>query len=253
METKEEILANVLFRTLEHRNIYGRALLQACSLSAKSKTINYSHQSELFLAIELLRLGVLHGNPFSKTYGVANAAIADKDKPSILLIARAFTLVQMSHQSVPWVGPLSRELLAFNSFSKSLGRSLRTLCESLLLNSFITGQVKRDRSDFAELNLNLPFGTDANTGLGILVKVYLEQIKTKPSGTAANKAMEEALKHVEETFTGCQNVKDELGRGFRFWDQLMAAIKILKTENAIDNNVYQQFIKTNQWLSPCRF
>ena len=56
----------------------------------------------------------------------------------------------------------------------------------------------------------------------------------------------------------------------RFWDQasdrryaclqtltillqLMAAVRILKTEGAIENTVYQQFIKTNQWLTPFRF
>ncbi|KAI9597606.1 temperature dependent protein affecting M2 dsRNA replication-domain-containing protein [Syncephalis fuscata] len=108
METKNEIIADTLFRTLEHRefltakhthSIYGRALLQACSLSAKPKTAAYTHQSELFLAIELLRFGILHGNPFSRTYGGANTAVADKDKSPILLISRAFTLVQISHQA----------------------------------------------------------------------------------------------------------------------------------------------------------
>jgi hypothetical protein len=63
--------------TAKHtHSVYGRALLQGISLAPKAKAIAHYHQSELFLAIELLRLGVLHGNAFSKTYANANSTVA---------------------------------------------------------------------------------------------------------------------------------------------------------------------------------
>ena len=57
-------------------SIYGRALLQGISLAPKAKAPSHHHQSELFLAVELLRLGVLHGNAFRKTYASANSTVA---------------------------------------------------------------------------------------------------------------------------------------------------------------------------------
>lgn len=67
--------------------------------------------------------------------------------------------------------------------------------------------------------ISLPFHSDANTGLGILIKTYLEDAVQKPV-TDKKAAAEEALKHAEETFTGCPDVKAEVLRAFRFWDQV---------------------------------
>jgi hypothetical protein len=81
METREEIIADVLSRMLEHREFlsakhtltsYGRALLEGMSVSKKQQNgANgpIEHQSELVLALELLRAGLLHNKPYSKSYG----------------------------------------------------------------------------------------------------------------------------------------------------------------------------------------
>jgi len=52
-----------------------------------------------------------------------------------------------------WAGPLSRELLAFNSFIKALNRSLRNLCEMLTLSLFLNSDRRKDRGDYLEIAL----------------------------------------------------------------------------------------------------
>lgn len=59
------------------------------------------------------------------------------------------------YQGVSWNGPLSRELLAFNSFVKSMNRSLRNLCEMLTLSMFLNGDCVKDRQDYLDIALRL--------------------------------------------------------------------------------------------------
>jgi hypothetical protein len=75
------------------------------------------------------------------------------------------------YQAQPWDAPLSRELLAFNSFHRALSRSLRILVEATALNLLLRGDASRGREDLLDIAMALPFQNESNTGFGILAKV----------------------------------------------------------------------------------
>jgi hypothetical protein len=129
-------------------------------------------------------------------------------------------------QAQPWSAPLSRELLVFNSFVRSLTRALRTLLEVTSLNMLLRNDARRARDDLLDIALSLPFQTEVNTGFGVLAKVYLDALTHINNGTRVRDpnapgvkvAKEMALDLCEETFPGVKYPKAEVERGFRFWD-----------------------------------
>ncbi|CAG8439730.1 12089_t:CDS:10 [Ambispora leptoticha] len=262
IETREEILANVLwellqlrkFLTTSHKHTSWGAAFKKALGSSKSKTD--SHQEQLFSALELIRFGYLNGNPYSRSYYGSPTVGTEEERKHILLISRTLSMVSPKYQGKPWVGPISRELLAFNSFVKALNRSLRNLCEMLTLSTFLNRDCLNERNDYLDIALSLPFVHDVNTGLGIIAKTYLENIITS-SAENGNKISEfrinETLKKLDELFTACVDVKSNLNDGFSFWDEVIVAVKSLKSSDDISNDLASQFLNANQWLSARRF
>lgn len=93
--------------------------------------------------------------------------------------------------------------------------------------------VRRARDDLLDIALSLPFQTDVNTGYGILIKVYLDGLVHLYGGRVVDKDAEgvdeakaEALDFCDETFVGVKSPRDEVARGFRFWDAVSARFEI---------------------------
>lgn len=112
---------------------------------------------------------------------------------------------------------------------RALSRSLRTLVELTALNMLLQRHARRAREDLLDIALSLPFQADVNTGFGILGKVYLDALVMMHGGkiTSADEegvqdAKEGALDICEETFTGIKSPRQEVERGFRFWDAVRA-------------------------------
>ncbi|CAG8748929.1 11916_t:CDS:2, partial [Racocetra persica] len=254
IDSKDEIISNVLWKLLELRQflthaqhthtVWGAAFKKA--LNPKSTE---SHHEQLFSALELIRFGYLHGNHYSREYYKAPSCVNDEEKRHILLISRTLSLVPAKFKATSWVGPLCREMLVFNSFVKALNRSLRNLCEMLTLSMFLNGDCEKDRQDYLDIALSLPFLYDANCGLGIIVKTYLESTITlsKESKENDRNIKSDALKKLEETFTAYINVKDDLENGLMFWDEVLIAVKSLK--GVISSDISNQFLNANTWLA----
>ncbi|CAG8453923.1 4770_t:CDS:10 [Acaulospora morrowiae] len=268
ISSKDEICGNVLWKLLELRNFlihsqhihtqWGTAFHKALSASKSAKD---SHQEQIFIALELIRFGCIHGNHYSKAYYSAPSHVnvillSDEEKKHILLISRTLSLIPAKFKGVPWVGPLCRELLVFNSFVKVLTRSLRNLCEMLTLSMFLNGDCVKERQDYLDIALSLPFLNDVNTGLGIIVKTYLENViafsKEGDSKSVNSSHINDALKKIEDTFTACESAKSDLENGFLFWDEIIAGVKSLKASSVISNEISSQFINANTWLSSRR-
>ena len=126
----------------------------------------------------------------------------------------------------PWSAPLSRELLVFNSFVRSLTRALRTLLEVTTLNMLLRQDARRARDDMLDIAISLPFQNEVNTGFGVLAKVYLDALthlnnQTRvqdPNAEGVRESKQMALDICEDTFQGAKTPKLEVERGFRFWD-----------------------------------
>jgi len=180
------------------------------------------------------------------------------------------SIVPLTYRSQQWTGPLSRELLVFNSFVRSLSRSLRHLFEAVCEHLLLRGDARRAREDFIDIALSLPFQLEVNTGFGILAKTYIDATIAFFGGAVtaddadtpeAKSAKEQAMGIVEETFVNVKSPRAEVERGFRFWDSLMVAVKSLAKDQGpqpnpinvvMQPNVVEQFMAADEWLRPMR-
>ncbi|CAE6428062.1 unnamed protein product [Rhizoctonia solani] len=235
LEKKDEVVANVIWRFLELR---GFLLHAVCLLK---------FQDSMYLFLEMVRAGVIHGNLWSgRAYSGGPSFGEDEEKKSMLLIMRVLSIVPLSCLPQPWSGPLSRELLVFNSFLRSLSKALRTLVETVAL---LYDEVVQE----------------VNTGYGILAKVYLDALVAINGGPVKSRddegvqdAKDGAMELVEETFTGVKYPRSEVERGFRFWDAALATIRNLSQDASgsagptVSPDLVESFEKAQAWLAPMR-
>ncbi|KAH9893231.1 temperature dependent protein affecting M2 dsRNA replication-domain-containing protein [Cubamyces lactineus] len=191
-----------------------------------------SNRDLVLASPRLPRLGLfLPRPPRTSAFGPVGA---DDEKSCMLLVMRVLSILPLNFKPQPWSAPLSRELLVFNSFVRSLTRALRTLLEVTSLNMLLRHDARRARDDLLDINLSLPFQTEVNTGFGVLAKVYLDALThingrqrvRDPNAEGVREAKQMALDICEETFPGVKNPKMEVERGFRFWDVVSALVPV---------------------------
>ncbi|QRW17261.1 hypothetical protein RhiXN_05263 [Rhizoctonia solani] len=241
LEKKDEVVANVIWRFLELRG----------------------PRFACYAELKMVRAGVIHGNLWSgRAYSGGPSFGDDEEKKSMLLIMRVLSIVPLSCHPQPWSGPLSRELLVFNSFLRSLSKALRTLVETVALNMLLQQHARRPREDLLEIAVSLPFQQEVNTGYGILAKVYLDALVAMNGGPVKSRddegvqeAKDGAMELVEETFTGVKYPRYEVERGFRFWDAALSAIRNLSQDESgsvVSAELVESFEKAQAWLAPMR-
>ncbi|CAH7686379.1 temperature dependent protein affecting M2 dsRNA replication-domain-containing protein [Phakopsora pachyrhizi] len=266
LEKKDEVVANTIWRFLELRGylnpnhqhtIQGKALY----MGLKESKVNDKLQEPLFLVIEMLRMGCLHSNWFGGRTWTGTAHLGtEEDKRNMLLVMRVLSIVPLSFKPMAWQGPLSRDLLTFNSFLRALSKSMRLLVESIVLSMVLRNDTRRSREDGMEVSLSLPFQTESNTGMGILFKGYADAVVCTKAELEGEENSEEMLNELkadilagaQEGFPMVRDVKGELNRGFRFWDAVMKVVRILKDEKVINSQLSDGFEKANDWLKPLR-
>ncbi len=265
LEKKDEIVANAIWRMLELRGFLNHAHLhtpyaRALYLALKQTRLNDKLQEPLYLALELLRGGVLHANYFGgRSYSGGPSFGSEAEKRHMLLVMRTVSLLPMTFRPAQWTAPLSRELLVFNSFVKATARSMRGLVEMISMALLLRGDARRGRDDYLDIALSLPFQTDVNTGMGIVVKCFLDGLLAFHDGPVAAENQDDAdvveakqsvLGMLDETFANVKQVSAELARAFRFWAAVMVAVDTLDAENAISKEVVAQFRDAERWLKP---
>ncbi|KAJ7691926.1 XPG I-region protein [Mycena rosella] len=266
LEKKDEVVANVIWRFLELRGFLVNThthspLARAMYTAIKHAKVNDKFQDPLYLFLELVRAGVMHGHLWSgRAFSGGPSFGSDEEKACMLLVMRVLSIVPLNFKPVPWSAPLSRELLVFNSFVRSLTRALRTLLEVASLNMLLRNDARRARDDLLDIALSLPFQTEVNTGFGVLGKVYLDALthinnRTRvrdPNAPGVREAKAMALEICEETFPGVKYPKLEVERGFRFWDVALTAMRQLHSEGAVLRELIDQFEAAEAWLAPMR-
>ncbi|KAJ6468720.1 XPG I-region protein, partial [Mycena vulgaris] len=245
LEKKDEVVANVIWRFLELRGFLVNThthspLARAMHTAIKHAKVNDKFQDPLYLFLELVRAGVMHGHLWSgRAFSGGPSFGTDEEKACMLLVMRVLSIVPLNFKPMPWSAPLSRELLVFNSFVRSLTRALRTLLEVASLNMLLRNDARRARDDLLDIALSLPFQTEVNTGFGVLGKVYLDALTHINNRTRA-KAM--ALEICEETFPGVKYPKLEA----------LTAMRQLHSEGAVLRELIDQFEAAEAWLAPMR-
>ncbi|KAG6853230.1 hypothetical protein C0991_005857 [Blastosporella zonata] len=266
LDKKDEVVANVIWRFFELRgfllNTHTHSpLARAMYVSIKQARVNDKFQDPLYLFLELVRAGVMHGHLWSgRAFSGGPSFGTDDEKSCMLLVMRVLSIVPLNFKAQEWSAPLSRELLVFNSFVRSLTRALRTLLEVTSLNMLLRHDARRARDDYLDITLSLPFQTEVNTGFGVLAKVYLDALthinnRTRvrdPNAEGVKEAKVMALEICEDTFPGVKLPKQEVERGFRFWDVALTAMRHLHSEGAVLRELIDQFEAAEAWLAPMR-
>ncbi|KAJ1925949.1 hypothetical protein IWQ60_004210 [Tieghemiomyces parasiticus] len=267
---------------------FGEALTKGYRrLSNDKRATSEDWSQELLLALLLVRYGALKASPFSTTYDTVRSdprlVIAEPVAGHIRLIARTLSLVPGKYKkstasdgsasTAIWTGgPLSRDLLAFNSCARVVTKTLRSLTEMIILNLFLTNHIAKPRDDYAALAQQLPYASDANVGMGILAKQYLQfrvnQLPKSPgadseahgtgeaaagkSGPLAAATSAEADKYINASFGAFVDPAADLQRGFRFWDGIVEAVKSLTVGKEVSADVARAFSEADTWLRPLR-
>ncbi|KAG0054478.1 hypothetical protein BGZ83_011165 [Gryganskiella cystojenkinii] len=231
---------------------YGKAMADAL----KSQQQNPDFQDALFVALELVRTELLTNRPYSIQYTKKQVLEDEAAIKAVRLISRATSLIGARFKGVKsWAGPLSRELLAFNSVGKVLTRHLRHLSEALILEMLLGNECQKETLNYSDLGTQMPFAYEPSTVLGVLVKEYLETVTlANSSGAISTASKEQAVKQVEEHIgtTSLQSlsgtVKEELERGFAFWEVVCEAVKSLGASSAISKEFAEEFQDANTWV-----
>ncbi|KDQ19066.1 hypothetical protein BOTBODRAFT_483054 [Botryobasidium botryosum FD-172 SS1] len=233
---------------------------RAMHTAIKASRVNDKFQDPLYLFLELVRAGVMHGNLWSaRPHSGGPSFGTDEEKKCMLLIMRVMSIVPLNSKQQPWSGPLSRELLVFNSFLRSLSRALRSMVELTAMNMLVSQHARRARDDLLDVALSLPFHFEVNTGFGILAKVYLDALVSlygsfvvDSNAEGVQDAKEGALETCDEAFGDIRYPRAEVERGFRFWDTALLAIRTLNSEGTVVSELADQFEAANAWLAPMR-
>jgi len=241
---------------------YGKALQKALSVTPSSATF----QEEIVTALELIRMNVLNnkfynkipyikpGTKLSSPVTLSTPSTPNKEgndiKEHINLISRVASLLHISFKSmVVWKGPLDLELLRFNSFMKAVNRSLRNLCEMILLSMTMNENAGKSDSNLEVLSagIKLPFLLDANTANGIITKTYLDSLTDIINITP--EVIQKSTNSIENKFQEyCDNVKLDMENTYKLWDCILEAVKSLKNDGEMSEEYAKQFFDANEWL-----
>lgn len=252
LTTKDEIVSNTLWRFLQLRGYADKkhALTtwgNALNVALKSLAPEDHLEEPILLAMELLRLEALTAGDTPSTAGGASRS-ADVDRSNTLLVSRVACFGKLRHKPIGFTGPLSRALLSFHSFISTVRESCHDLVEMVLANLLLNGDAGRDRDDWADLGLSLPFIDDNDCGLGIAVKSYLDDLVSHGDPTSASAKEMAKAKGPGEWFVHSVDVNADIDTAFRLWDALIQGIKAAGK----DIRGRENWLEVDRWLSQRR-
>jgi len=123
----------------------------------------------VFVAIEMLRMGLINGNDMTNIPGGAEQGSGrchlgcagygslltesgeEQVKTMTNLVSRAACFGRLKHKSVGYSGPLDRQLLSYSFMISAVRSSLRDLVETILVSMFLSHDAEREREEYFEL------------------------------------------------------------------------------------------------------
>jgi hypothetical protein len=191
-------------------------------------------QEPCFVALEMMKLGALSGEPFDAPpervfpdevkYPKAGAASADEKAK--LLLCRVVSLMPMKLKNELWNSDVDFDLAAFHSLVRILKRSLRQLVEASLASALLPDLDRAkllpvdfmcatpSRSNHLQTAAMLPTFMPPRASMGIAFRYFLDY-KGEPS------AFENSLKRA---FPCCAQPKEDLLKAFDFWSELRRCV-----------------------------
>ncbi|KAJ5177839.1 uncharacterized protein N7500_000538 [Penicillium coprophilum] len=226
LSSQEDILSNVMWRFLQLRGYvddkhkltpWGQCLVQALSGVDPSDHLEES----IFIAVEMIRLGLLNTKRWFSHVSGGPMRGSEDDKTFNMLVSRVACVAKLQHKSIGYSGPLSRQLLCYRSLISEVRSALRNLIEVVLAGLLLSGDADRDRNDWTEMAIKLPFIDDNDCGLGIAVRTYLDDLPLQANPTSPEARADVKAKG-KEWFQHSESFIGNLDLAFKLWDAVYA-------------------------------
>lgn len=163
LQTNDEILLNTTWRLLQLRGYidenhklttWGQVLHSVITATSPEGILPGKDLEEgALIAVELARYGLLNTSTMFSSYGGAPHQGTAKDKRCTLLISRIANFGRFDHQAIGYTGPLSRNMLAYNSLINAVRSGLRDMSEVCVTTMLLCGEVSRESCDLTKLGL----------------------------------------------------------------------------------------------------
>jgi len=213
------------------------------SMSQCFKLVPAQFDKEVFLFVELLKLGLIHGVAFTQEYepGSATPWPTHDRVMEITLLSRVFSLLPISQSGLGWYEHFDHDLMCFNSCVTKLSRSLRSLFEMQLFSFILKRRTIVDCKIFADIGSYLPYKDDVNVAMGIIMKNFLEK--------AYLEKIPNVIDLLPTMFPACASVLEDLMTALKFWDVIMNVILHLRsTQENFPPQLANEFQKANEFL-----
>ncbi|KAL8643191.1 MAG: hypothetical protein Q9228_000176 [Teloschistes exilis] len=235
LKTREEICANAVWRFLQLRGYidvhhqltsWGRILDGILPILGSDA----GQEKAAFLALELLRAGVLNADTMFNRYSGAPVHGNEIDR----------------RNSRGYSGPLSRHLLAYHSVISAMQAALRDLVEMSAVTMFLEGYVDRERDDWMDIALALPLFNEDSCALGVVTLTYLDYLCSRGDPTSET-AREETKDRTQSWAKHCHFDASQQ-QAFQLWDAVCRGVTLATAEGEKikDSNMWDE---VDQWLS----
>lgn len=251
-----ELLSNTVWRFLQDRgyinsnhtlSAWGKALKAAFDRAssdeylARTRLVSEAEEA-IFIAFELLRLDLLNSNQLPMPpYSGSPMRGTESDKAHTLLVSRIACLGSFQHEQIGYTGPLSRALLAFQQLAAAVRNSLRDLTESHVCFMMLSGSAVRvrDTSEYKDVAGRLPFGTEPDIGLALVVKSHLDELSN------------DRRTDIKRWFNHAHDIDRDLEKAWRMWDAINAGIQAADSA-IVSSETKTTFHNTDIWLQEKR-
>lgn len=251
-----ELLSNTVWRFLQDRgyvnsnhtlSAWGKALKAAFDRAssdhylAETRPVSEAEEA-IFVAFELLRLDLLNSNQLPlPPYSGAPMRGTDSDKAHTLLVSRIACLGTFRHEQIGYTGPLSRNLLAYQQLAAAVRNSLRDLTECHMCYMMLSGSAVRirDKEDYTDVAGRLPFGTEPDIGLALVVKSHLDELS------------HDRRSDIKRWFNHARNIDEDLQKAWKMWDAINAGIQAADSA-IVSSETKTTFHNTDIWLKEKR-
>ncbi|KAJ5107072.1 XPG N-terminal [Penicillium angulare] len=252
LSAQEDILSNVMWRFLQLRGYiddkhkltaWGKCLEQA--LSAVEPADNL--EDAIFIALEMLRFDLLNTKHWFSHVSGGPMRGSEEDKTFNMLVSRVACIAKLQHKSIGYSGPLSRQLLCYRSLISEVRSALRNLVEVVLTGLLLSGDADRERKDWTEMSIKLPFIDDNDCGLGIAVRTYLDDLPLQADPTSPD-ARAEVKSKGKEWFQHSESFTGNLDHAFKLWDAVYKGTQTAGNDLK-DTKLWED---ANKWLAERR-
>ncbi|KAL8694482.1 MAG: hypothetical protein Q9218_000895 [Villophora microphyllina] len=254
LKSQEEICANAIWRFLQLRGYVDHQH----QLTSWGKVLDgilpplecdADLEKAAFLAVELLRLGLLNADTMFTQYSGAPVHGTDIDKRNCMLVSRVACLGRLIHQPRGYSGPLSRHLLAYYSMISAVQAILRDLVEMSVVTMFLEGYVDRERDDWMDIALALPFFTEDSCALGVVTLTYLDNLCSR--GDPTSEIAREETKDRSQGWAEYCDFDASQKKAFRLWDAVYQGVRLatIEGEKIKDPSMWDD---VDRWLSQRR-